>query len=84
MAKTNFEVITEDMYISVNYIKLELILKRFFLIMLFNPAFIPFSEICIPTESYALPFCCRSVIKSGNGNPLQYSCLENSMDREAL
>ena len=21
---------------------------------------------------------------AGNGNPLQYSCLENSMDREAL
>ena len=56
MAKTNFEAITEDIYMSVNYIKLELILKRFFLIMLFNPAFIPFSEICIPAAYYAYRF----------------------------
>ena len=26
----------------------------------------------------------RLIIGEGNGTPLQYSCLENSMDREAL
>ena len=26
---------------------------------------------------------CMNKIGEGNGNPLQYSCLENSMDREA-
>ena len=26
---------------------------------------------------------CMNKIGEGNGNPLQYSCLENSMDKEA-
>ena len=32
--------------------------------------------------AYAIPESRRS-IREGNGNPIQYSCLENSMDREA-
>ena len=37
---------------------------------------------CIAGDSGLIPWLGRS-IGEGNGNPLQYSCLENSMDRGA-
>ena len=34
-------------------------------------------------EKLILSFTCPALLGEGNGNPLQYSCLENPMDRGA-
>ena len=39
-------------------------------------------SVCNAGDQGSIPGCGRS-FGEGNGNPLQYSCLENSMDREA-
>ena len=39
--------------------------------------FIPFTQMVAYFTSHSAPF------GEGNGNPLQYSCLDNSMNREA-
>ena len=39
----------------------------------------------LPTmqETVGVSLGCEDSLKEGNGNPLQYSCLENSVDRGA-
>ena len=37
---------------------------------------------CVP-EKLILSFSCPALLGEGNGNPLQYSCLENPMDKGA-
>ena len=52
------------------------------------PTWLSVKRICLPVKAgdtgvaASIPRSGRSLV-GGNGNPLQYSCLENSMDRGA-